>query len=43
MLNNGEDYKDCDFSQNTSVLNDSWFIQDTIIGSGEIWMDGWTK
>ena len=43
MSNNGEDYKDCDFSQNTSVLNDSWFIQDTIIGSGEIWMDGWTK
>jgi len=43
MSNNGEDFKDCDFSQNTSVSNESWFTQDTTIGSGEVWMDGWTK
>jgi hypothetical protein len=43
VTNNGTNFKDCDFSQTTSTLDDSWFINDITIGSGTDWMIGWTK
>ena len=43
ITNNGTNFKDCDFSQTTGTLNDSWFINDTNIGSGTAWMNGWTR
>jgi len=43
VTNNGTNFKDCDFSQTTSTLDDSWFINDITIGSGTEWMIGWTK
>ena len=43
VTNNGTNFKDCDFSQTTQTLNDSWFIKDTTIGSGTAWMNGWTR
>lgn len=43
VINNGTNFKDCDFSQTSQTLNDSWFITDTTIGSGTAWMNGWTR
>jgi len=43
VTNNGTNFKDCDFSQTTSTLDDSWFINDITIGSGTEWMIGWIK
>jgi hypothetical protein len=41
---NGTDFKDCNsFAGLTATLNDSWFIQDSNVGSGNAWMNGWTK
>lgn len=43
VVNNGTNYNGADFTNTTGQLNDSWFIQDSNIGSGTNWMNGWTK
>ena len=44
ITNNGTNFKDCaSFDGLTAVLNDSWFISDTTVGSGTDWMNGWTR
>ena len=43
VYNNGTDYKDCDFSQTTETLNDSWFEPSTQMGAGTDWTNNWTK
>ena len=40
---NGLDWKDCDFTNNTELLSDSWFYTDNIPGAGEQWLVGWTR
>ena len=43
VYGNGTDWKDCDFSNNSDVLNDSWFYIDNTVGAGDLWLEGWTK
>lgn len=41
---NGTNFKDCEsFETLTDVVNDEWFYNDPIIGTGSSWMVGWTK
>ena len=43
LTDNGEDYKDCDFSTNTESNTNPWFDADSNHGSGTNWMQNWTK
>jgi hypothetical protein len=44
VYGNGLNFSNCpSFDGLSSTLNDSWFINDTIIGSGNNWMIGWTR
>ena len=41
---NGTDFKDCEtFQTLTDIVNDEWFYNDPIIGTGSNWMIGWTR
>lgn len=41
---NGTNFKDCEsFEGLTQTLDDEWFYNDPIIGSGGLWTVGWTK
>lgn len=40
---NGTNYNGYDFTNFSSKLTDSWFYQDSNVGSGTKWMVGWTK
>lgn len=44
VIDNGTNFKDCDsFDGLQMELTDVWFIQDTTVGSGTEWMNGWTR
>lgn len=43
LTNNGQNYDGCDFSTNTEVNTDNWFITDSNNGSGTSWMQNWTR
>ena len=41
VVNNGLNWKDCDFSQISETLNEAWFDYDIEIGAGSNWTDEW--
>lgn len=44
VIANGTNYQNCQiFDGLQMTLNDSWFINDTTIGSGTVWAQGWTR
>lgn len=43
LFNNGQDFEGCDFSGNNFTNTNTWFENDSQIGSGTDWMNNWTK
>lgn len=44
VIANGTNYQNCQmFDSLQMTLNDSWFVNDTNVGSGTAWTQGWTR